>query len=90
MKMHETRDRTKTASDTGSLAEKTVRAADPAHFALGRVADAAAAVKLGAQLLPKCWGLFKRYPVSSAVLVLALVWTIYSIRPHAHQVTGES
>lgn len=26
----------------------------------------------------------------SAVVVLALVWTIYSVRPHTHQATGES
>jgi hypothetical protein len=90
MKIPEGRDRAKTASDTGSLVERAVGATDPAHSALGRVADTAAAVRLGAQLLPKGWRLFKRYPVSSAVVIVALVWTIYSIRSHAHQVTGES
>ena len=90
MKMPETPDRAKTASDTGSLAERAVGAADPARSVSGRIADTAAAVRLGAQLLPKGWRLFKRYPVSSVVVIAALVWTIYSIRPHAHQVTGES
>lgn len=87
MKMPEGGDRAKTASDTGSLVERTVGAADTARSVFGRVADTAAAVRLGAQLLPKGWRLFKRYPVSSAVVVVALVWTIYSIR--AHQVTDE-
>lgn len=89
MTMPEGRDRAKTASDTDSLDDRVVGAADRAHSTLGRVSDTAAAVRLGAQLLPKGWQLFKRYPMSSAVVVVALVWTIYSIRSHTHQVTGE-
>jgi len=83
MNTPEAGDPAKLASDTGAWPQKGAGAAvNPAKSALSRVGDTAAAVKLGAQLLPAGWRLFKRYPMSSALVVLAVVSTVYSTRPH--------
>jgi hypothetical protein len=78
------------ASDTGARAEYGAGAANPVKSTLSQIRDTAVAVKLGAQLLPAGWRLFKRYPMSSALVVLAVVWTVYSTRSHRTSLTGKS
>jgi hypothetical protein len=83
MRTPEAGDRAKlAAADAGAWAEKSAGVAHPEKSALSRVGDIAAAVKLGTELLPAGWRLFKRYPMSSGLVVLAVVWTVYSRRSH--------
>ena len=70
-----------TASHAGAFVQSVAGVANPSKSALGRVAAAVSAAKLGARVLPAGWRLVKRYPVASAVTVAALVGLVYLTRP---------
>ena len=74
---------TDVAQDSGAFAEKIAGAANPTRSTLGRVTEAAAAVKLGARVLPAAWRLFVRYPVRASVVVFTLASLAYLMRPPA-------
>lgn len=78
------RDSVRVASDNGTFVAKGAGAVDPSNPVLGRVATAASAVTLGAQLLPAAGRLFKRYPVISilgiAMLAGAATYWLRSMR----------
>jgi hypothetical protein len=57
------------AEEAGAFARKAARADGSAHSTLGRIAQTAGAVRLGARLLPVAWRLFRRYPVISCLVV---------------------
>jgi hypothetical protein len=68
------------AAKAGSLVEKVASAGSPARATLGRIGKSAAAVQLGARLLPGFWRFIKRHPVGGPVAVAALVGVAYMIR----------
>jgi len=65
---------------TGSFVEKVAAAGSPERATLGRIGKAAAAVQLGARVLPAFWRFVKRHPVGGSVAVAALVGVAYLMR----------
>jgi len=61
------------ASETGDLAKNVAGAASAAHSPLKRLGEAAAAAKVGAQVIPAAWRLLRRRPWSAGLGLLALV-----------------
>ena len=70
------------ASNAGSMVEKVTTAADSSSSVLGRIGATAAAVRVGARLLPATWRFFKRYPVVSSLLLVAVIGVAYLSRPN--------
>lgn len=68
------------AAKAGSLVEKVASAGSPARATLGRIGKSAAAVQLGARLLPGLWRFIKRHPVGGSVAIVALAGVAYMIR----------
>ena len=68
------------AAQTGSFAEKVAAARSPARTTLGRIGEGAAAVKLGARLLPAFWRFIRRHPVGGPVALLAVLGVAYWMR----------
>jgi hypothetical protein len=68
------------AAQTGSFVEKVASAGSPERATLGRIGKSAAAVKIGARLLPALWRFIKRHPVGGSVAIAALVGVTYWIR----------
>lgn len=71
----------RTASDAGALVESAIGAATPTNSVLGRVGAAAAAVQIGARLLPVGWRMLKRYPFAASLAIAGLVYASYLARP---------
>ena len=69
------------ASDAGSMVEKVSNAANPSRSALGRVGATAAAVRMGARLLPAAWRFFKRHPAVGSLLLVTVIGVAYLARP---------
>ena len=59
------------AAHTSSFVEKVAAAGSPARSTLGRIGKSAAAVKLGARVLPAAWRFIKRHPVGGPVALVA-------------------
>jgi hypothetical protein len=68
------------AAKTGSLVEKVASAGSPGRATLGRIGKGAAAVQLGARLLPAFWRFVRRHPLGGSVAVVALVGVAYLMR----------
>ena len=68
------------AAKAGSLVEKVASAGSPERATLGRIAKSAAAVQLGARILPGFWRFIKRHPVGGSVAVVALAGVAYMMR----------
>lgn len=67
----------KVASDSGALLQNMVSATTPSRSMFGRAADTAAAAKVGVQLLPAAWRLFKRRPLTISLIALGFVSAAY-------------
>ncbi len=70
----------RTLADAGNLLERAAHAVGPATSALGRVAAAVSAVRLGARLLPAAGRLVRRHPVGSLLAVAAAAGVLYLVR----------
>jgi hypothetical protein len=68
------------AAKAGSFVEKVAAAGSPEHGTLGRIGKSAAAVKLGARVIPAFWRFVKRHPVGGSVAIVALVGMAYWVR----------
>jgi len=71
------------AAKTGSFVEKVASAGSPERAALGRIGKGAAAVQIGARLIPAAWRFVKRHPMGGSVAIAALVWVAYMMRMDA-------
>jgi hypothetical protein len=68
------------AAKTGSFVEKVAAAGSRERSTLGRIGKSAAAVKLGASVLPVVWRFIKRHPVGGPAALIALAGMAYWIR----------
>ncbi len=68
------------AAKAGSFVEKVASAGSPEHGTLGRIGKTAAAVQLGARVLPAFWRFIKRHPVGGTVAIAALAGVAYLVR----------
>jgi hypothetical protein len=64
-------------AEVGHLAERTAHVIGPASSALGRIAAAVSAVKLGARVIPTGGRLLRRYPVAAALVVAGVLAALY-------------
>ncbi len=71
------------AAKTGSLVEKVASAGSPERATLGRIGKGAAAVQIGARLVPAAWRFLKRHPMGGSVAIAALFWVAYMMRMDA-------
>jgi hypothetical protein len=68
------------AAKAGSFVEKVASAGSPERATLARIGKSAAAVELGARILPAAWRFMKRHPVGGSVALAALVGVAYLMR----------
>src|SRR3569833_999360 len=68
------------AAQAGSFTEKAAAAGSPARGTLSRLGKGAAAVKVGARLLPAFWRFVRRHPVGGSMAIVALVGVAYWMR----------
>ena len=68
------------AAKAGSFVEKVASAGSPERTTLGRIGKTAAAVQLGARLLPALWRFIRRHPVGGAVAIAAVAGVAYLVR----------
>jgi hypothetical protein len=64
----------------GSFVEKVAAAGSPERGTLGRIGKSAAAVKLGASLLPAVWRFVRRHPVGGSLAIVTLVGVAFWVR----------
>ncbi len=76
----------KVAAHAGSFVEKAAGAGSPERGTLSRIGEGAAAVKVGARLLPALWRFIKRHPVGGSLAVAALVGVAYWMRTDAREI----
>lgn len=69
------------ASDTGAFAKNVAGAASATHSPVTRLGEAAAAVKVGARVVPAAWRLVRRRPWSAGLGLLALFAGAYLLVP---------
>jgi len=81
MNTSEVGDRAQVAADAGSMVEKVSHAANASDSVLGRVGATAAAVRIGARLLPATWRFFKRHPAVGSLLLAAVIGAAFLARP---------
>ncbi len=62
----------KAGSDTGDLVENVAGGAASSWSNLGRVLNTVAAAKVGIELLPGAWRMFKRHPWGSLLVMVGL------------------
>jgi hypothetical protein len=67
-------------AQAGSFVEKAASAGAPDGGTLARLGKGAAAVKIGARLVPTFWRFMKRHPVSGSLALVALVGAAYWMR----------
>jgi len=68
------------ASQAGAFVEKVASAGNPSGGTLGRIGEGAAAVKVGARLIPATWRFVKRHPVGGSLAIVALIGIAYWMR----------
>ena len=68
------------AAKAGSFVEKAAAAGSEDRGTLSRLGKGAAAVQLGARLLPAFWRFIKRHPLGGSVAIVALVGVAYLVR----------
>ncbi len=80
MATQDTAEAANVAAKAGSFVEKVASAGSPEGTTLGRIAKSAAAVQLGARLLPGIWRFIKRHPIGGSVAIAALAGVAYMMR----------
>src|SRR3569832_687480 len=69
----------KPASDASAFVQKAAHVSDDSNSVIGRV-GAAAAVSLGARLLPAGLRFLRRYPIAGTLVVAGIALAVYSLR----------
>ncbi len=67
-------------ADLGAFVERAAHAANPSRSKLGRAAAVVTVARLGAQLLPAGWRVFRRYPLASTIAISGILLALYATR----------